>query len=162
MVNSFSQWLSQEKDTVSKSTAPKEEQLAKIEALLQDKERQAEKLGPIKAAEAKLEDAGIEQNRHTNLTSKDVEIQYDGFNILLSRKTEMLKELIELEKLRGVSAEEWEEFNNNFGKFDKSGDGRLDSMLIFIDSHSVVKCILTLFFFFFFFFFHLQLRNSKH
>jgi Ca2+-binding EF-hand superfamily protein len=126
LVNSFSQWLSQEKNVVSKSTASKEEQLAKIEALLNDKERQAEKLAPIRAAEAKLEAEGIEQNRHTSLTAKDVEIQYDGFNLLLARKSEMLKELIELSKLRGVSAEEWEEFNKNFGKFDKSGDGRLD------------------------------------
>jgi Ca2+-binding EF-hand superfamily protein len=127
LVNSFSQWLSQEKDAVSKSGASKEDQLAKIEALMNDKEKQAAKIGPTRAAEAKLEEAGIEQNRHTSLTSKDVEIQYDGFNLLLGRKSEMLKELIELSKLRGVSAEEWDEFNKNFGKFDKSGDGRLDS-----------------------------------
>jgi Ca2+-binding EF-hand superfamily protein len=127
LVNSFSQWLSQEKNAVSKSTAPKEEQLSKIEALMNDKEKQAAKIGPTRAAEAKLEEAGIEQNRHTSLSAKDVEIQYDGFNLLLGRKSEMLKELIELSKLRGVSAEEWDEFNKNFGKFDKSGDGRLDS-----------------------------------
>jgi spectrin alpha len=126
LVNSFSQWLSQEKDAVSKSTASKEEQIKKIEVLMNDKEKQAEKLGPIREAEGKLEAAGIEQNRHTSLSAKDVEIQYEGFNLLLGRKIEMLKELIELEKLRGVSAEEWEEFNKNFGKFDKSGDGRLD------------------------------------
>jgi len=38
----------------------------------------------------------------------------------------MLKELIELEKLKGVTAEEWEEFNSNFGKFDKDHDDKLD------------------------------------
>jgi len=127
LVNSFSHWLSHEKDAVSRSSAPKDEQLAKIQGLLSDKHTQSAKLDPIRAAEAKVEEAGIEQNRHTSLTSKDVEIQYDGFYLLLSRKAEMLKELIELEKLKGVTAEEWEEFNNNFGKFDKDHDDKLES-----------------------------------
>jgi len=127
LVNSFSHWLSQEKDAVSRSSAPKDEQLAKIEGLLSNKEAQSAKLDPIRAAETKVEEAGIEQNRHTSLASKDVEIQYDGFYLLLSRKADMLKELIELEKLKGVTAEEWEEFNNNFGKFDKDHDEKLDT-----------------------------------
>ena len=38
----------------------------------------------------------------------------------------MLKELIELSKLKGVSAEEWEEFNSNFSKFDKDSSGSLE------------------------------------
>jgi Ca2+-binding EF-hand superfamily protein len=126
LVNSFSQWLSAEKDAVSKGQGTKEEQLAKVEALSNDKATQEAKLGPIRAAEAGLEAEGIEQNRHTSLTAKDVEIQYDGFNNLLARKTEMLKDLIELEKLRGVSQEEWEEFNNNFTKFDKNSNDSLE------------------------------------
>jgi hypothetical protein len=126
LVNSFSKWLSEEKDAVSKSNASNEDQLAKIEALAADKAKQAEKLDPIKSLEAKIDEKGIEQNTHTSLSAKDVEIQYDGFNVLLVRKTEMLKELIALSKLKGVTAEEWEEFNNNFAKFDKDGSGFLE------------------------------------
>jgi hypothetical protein len=132
LVNSFAHWLSHEKDVVSKSSAPKDEQLAKIQSLINEKQSAHSKLDPIRSAEAKLEEAGIEQNRHTSLTSKDVEIQFDGFYLLLSRKADMLKELIELEKLKGVSAEEWEEFNSNFGKFDKDHDDKLDSTWAFI------------------------------
>mmetsp|Transcript_26216 Transcript_26216/g.36477 ORF Transcript_26216/g.36477 Transcript_26216/m.36477 type:complete len:1355 (-) Transcript_26216:126-4190(-) len=126
LVNGFSLWLSQEKDAVSKGSGPKEEQLAKVESLINDKERQAAQLNPIREAEAKLEAEGVEQNRHTSLSSKDVEIQYDGFTLLLNRKTEMLKDLIELEKLKGVTADEWEEFSENFAKFDKDSTGKLD------------------------------------
>ena len=83
LVNSFSKWLSEEKDAVSKSSAPNDEQLAKVEALASDKVKQAEKLDPIKALEKKIEEKGIEQNNHTSLSSKDVEIQYDVWDFFL-------------------------------------------------------------------------------
>ena len=114
-----------------------------MEALANDKEQQAIKLGPIRDLEKKIEEEGIESNRHTSLNAKDVEIQYEGFNLLLARKSEMLRELIELSKLRGVSAEEWDEFNNNFKKFDKNADSFLDG---FFRSFPLFSCLSLTFF----------------
>lgn len=47
--------------------------------------------------------------------------------VLLDRKREMLLELIELAKLRGVTQDEYEEFNKNFDNFDRNQSGDIDS-----------------------------------
>jgi len=68
--------------------------------------------------------AGITNNRHTTLTLKDVEVQWEQYQIFLTKKKKMLEEELEHAKMRGVTAEQFKEIEETFVLFDsdKSGD----------------------------------------
>jgi len=73
-----------------------------------------------------MDEAGITTNRHTTLTCKDVLVQWEQYKVFLNRKQAMLEEEVERERLRGVTAEQFKEIENNFKQFDAKGTGFLD------------------------------------
>jgi hypothetical protein len=58
---------------------------------------------PPQALQAKIDQAGIKNNRHTSLTARDCEVQWKQYVAFLQTKRQMLADQIETKKLRGVS-----------------------------------------------------------
>jgi Ca2+-binding EF-hand superfamily protein len=65
-------------------------------------------------------------NKHTTLTAKDVQVQWQQYKLFLERKKVMLEEEVEREKLKGVTAEQFKEIESNFQQFDSTNSGFLD------------------------------------
>lgn len=76
--------------------------------------------------------AGITNIRHTTLTAKDVEVQWEQYKKFLDAKksilpywrnsnlkTGMLAAEIEHSRLRGITPEQFKEIESNFQMFDK-------------------------------------------
>ena len=66
-----------------------------------------------------MQDAGITNIRHTTLTLKDVEVQWEQYTKFLDAKKSMLASEIEHSKLRGITPEQFKEIESNFKTFDK-------------------------------------------
>jgi hypothetical protein len=73
-----------------------------------------------------MEAAGISNNKHTSLTAKDVEVQWEQYKAFLNKKQKMLEEEIEHHKLRGVTVEQFQEIEANFKQFDTDNSGFID------------------------------------
>jgi len=73
-----------------------------------------------------MDAAGITNNKHTTLTSKDVAVQWEQWTSFLQKKKKMIEEEIEHNKLRGVTAEQFKEFDKVFQQFDADKSGNID------------------------------------
>jgi Ca2+-binding EF-hand superfamily protein len=122
----FVKWIVEQKDQITQSKAELDEQLKFVNAHIASISKDGAKLGPIKELNAKMEAAGITNNRYTTLTSKDVEVQWEQYQSFLKKKQKMLEEEIEHHKMRGVTAEQFKEIEENFRLFDKDQSGNID------------------------------------
>jgi len=84
----FSKWISEQKDIISKNQKDLEEQLKFVNERLSSLEKDGAKIVDIKAANDKVEAAGIANNRHTTLTLKDLEVQWGQFKRVLECEEE--------------------------------------------------------------------------
>jgi len=125
LVKNFVSWISNNKDEIARSKAGLEGQLANIDERIASVSSDAKRLDEIEASSKKLEAAGILSNKHTNLTSKDVKVQWEQYQSLLHQKRSMIEEEIEVNKLQGITAEQMAEIKKTFGDYDK-GTGKLD------------------------------------
>jgi len=73
-----------------------------------------------------MEAAGISNNKHTTLTLKDLEVQWEQYHEFLNVKKKMLEEEIAHQKLRGISPEQFQEIQNNFQTFDANKSNTID------------------------------------
>jgi len=126
LVDPFSKWISDQKDTISKSTASLEDQLSNVDSRIKGVGTDGAKLKDIDSLNAKLDAAGITNNKHTTLTAKDVHVQWEQYQAFLQRKKKMLIEEIEQHKLRGVTPEQLKEIEDNFKRFDADHSGKID------------------------------------
>jgi len=83
-------------------------------------------LGDIKAAQAELDAAGVQFNRHTLHSAIDAEVLWNQYVLFLDVRSKQLATEIEHKKLRGVSAEQYKEIEHQFKTFDKNSNGTLD------------------------------------
>jgi len=83
-------------------------------------------LAKIKAAQAEVDAAGIQFNRHTEHSAVDAEVMWDQYVLFLEIRAKQLETEIEHKKLRGVTPEQYREIDNQFKTFDKNGNGTLD------------------------------------
>jgi Ca2+-binding EF-hand superfamily protein len=121
----FVKQIDSDKDAVTNSQADLEAQLAYVE----ERHKAASsnnKLDEIKAAQAKLDEAGIKNNPYSPMTSRDAEVQWNQYKDFLQAKKTMLAEQIEHKKLRGVSMEQYNEIKQQFAQFDKDKSGLID------------------------------------
>jgi hypothetical protein len=81
---------------------------------------------PIQDLNAKIEAAGVTNNKHTTLTAKDVEVQWEQYQAFLNKKVKMLEEEIEHHRLRGITQEQFNEIEANFKQFDADNSGFID------------------------------------
>lgn len=120
-------YIAERKDTVTSSKGSFDEQFAYVEGLIADLPSQDGTLASIEEQYKKIEERNITYNRHTILTWKDVEVQWDQYKIFLERKHKMLSEAIENEKLKGVTQEQLQEIESNFQQFDADGNAKINS-----------------------------------
>jgi len=122
----FSKWISEQKEIVSKSKLELEPQLKFVDERLSSIPSDSAKLTAIKNVSAKVDAAGITNNRHTTLTLKDIEVQWEQYQVFLAKKKKMLEEEIEHSKLRGVTVEQLNEIKDTFSQFDVNKSGDID------------------------------------
>jgi len=123
----FSKWINIQKDTITSSSATIEEQLNNVKSKISSVSADCDpKLKLINDYNAKMEDAGITNNRHTTLTSKDVEVQAQQYKEFLNRKKIMLEDEIANQLLRGITSEQFAEISDTFKQFDKDNSGSID------------------------------------
>ena len=148
----FAKALSDEKDRITHAKDTLEQQLQYVIGKIQGMGGRRAELAKIQEASAKMDQAGITNNRHTTLTAKDVEVLLEQFGLFLEKKKVMLENEIEHEKLRGLTADQMKEIDENFLKFDVNGDGviskkELKAVLYSIGEERSVFCFCFIFLF---------------
>jgi len=126
LADPFSKWISEQKATITKSKAELQAQLDFVNAAMHNVTKDSSKVDDIKGVSKRIEAAGITNNRHTTLTLKDVEVQWEQYQVFLSKKKKMLEEEIEHAKMRGLTAEQFKEIQDNFNQFDTDKSGTID------------------------------------
>jgi len=125
LVTAFDRKLESTKDGINSSTKSLEDQQADVQGFI----RSAESDGDLKALQdlqAKIDGAGITNNRHSQLTAADAENDWKQYLAFLSSKNSNLTKAIEHKKLRGITPEQHKEIEDQFTKFDKNKNGELD------------------------------------
>jgi len=122
----FSKWISEVKEKVSTSQEDLQGQLKFVEGKLSSLSADGAPLNGIEETSRKMEAAGITTNKHSTLTAKDVQVQWQQYKLFLERKKVMLEDEVERERLKGVTAEQFKEIEANFKQFDTTNTGFLD------------------------------------
>ncbi|KAJ5080783.1 alpha-actinin-2 [Anaeramoeba ignava] len=126
LADPFSKWITEQKDQITASKESLEVQLAFVDKCISSLSTEQAKLQPLKDLQEKMDKAGIQNNRHTTLTLKDLLVQWGQYENFLKRKKKMLEEEIEHQKLRGITAEQMQEIEENFKQFDFDNSGTID------------------------------------
>ncbi len=126
LVDPFSKWIVDQKDTITQSKETLEAQLAFVDGKIATVDADGAALASIHQLEEEIKAKGITNNRHTNLSHKDVEVQYAQYKDFLGSKRKMLADEIEQEKLKGLTASDLKEIEDNFKQFDAGAKGFLD------------------------------------
>eukprot|EP01119_Soliformovum_irregulare_P010300 TRINITY_DN2527_c0_g1_i1.p1 TRINITY_DN2527_c0_g1~~TRINITY_DN2527_c0_g1_i1.p1 ORF type:complete len:1111 (+),score=542.58 TRINITY_DN2527_c0_g1_i1:57-3389(+) len=113
------------KEMITTSNKELEAQLAFVETRINSASEDAAPMGKLKELDAKMAAAEIVFNRHTSLTLKDVDVMWQQYLHFLNGKKKMLQEEIENSKLRGITAEQFEEIRVNFNQFDTDKSGTI-------------------------------------
>lgn len=125
-VEPLNKFITSRKDEITNSKGSLDDQLAAVDASIAELPNHKPTLDKIHETFARIEAAGITNNRHTILTSKDVDVLWKQYNIFLEKKKKMLEDEIANEKLRGVTPEQLAEIKNNFKQFDKDNSGSIN------------------------------------
>jgi len=126
LVDPFSKWIIEQKDKITKSTSALEDQLHFVDSRISSADSDSSKLPEIKVASDKIENAGISNNRHTTITLKDLEVQWKQYIAFLNVKKKMLEDEIAYQKLRGITAEQFMEIEEQFKQFDVNKSNTID------------------------------------
>jgi hypothetical protein len=90
----LSRWISEQKDSITKSKDDLEAQLANVEARLGSIAADGANLGELTRLQEEIDAKGITTNRHTLLTAKDVVAQWGQWENFLAQKKVMLEEAV--------------------------------------------------------------------
>ncbi|KAJ5078026.1 spectrin alpha chain [Anaeramoeba ignava] len=119
-------WISEQKNKITTSKETLQNQLEFVNKCITGLSTEKSKLEPLQDLQNKMDKAGIQNNRHTTLTLKDLLVQWEQYENFLNRKKKMLEEEIENQKLRGITAEQMQEIEENFKQFDFDNSGTID------------------------------------
>jgi len=122
----LAQWVVSTKDTITRSKDKLRDQLTFVEGKIGSVAQDGASLAEINSLQAKMDEAGITNNRHTLLTAKDCEVLWEQYTQFLEKKKKMLQTEIENEELRGITPEQMAEIETNFQQFDKDHNGSID------------------------------------
>jgi len=126
VVEPFSKFIQTQKETITSSKSELEVQLEFVNKQIANVATDAARLEPVREVAARMDKAKITFIRHTTLTLKDVEVQWEQYKKFLDTKKDMLLHEIENAKLKGITPEQFREIENNFKIFDKDGNGKID------------------------------------
>lgn len=118
--------LNEAKEKITASQAELEDQLKYVDSKVQSQSTDGAPLRSIKEAQTKIDDAGINNNRHTTLTAQDVEVQWKQYVDFLAKKKKMIETEIEHNKLRGITQEQFKEIDDQFKQYDKDSSNSID------------------------------------
>jgi len=126
MAEPFVKWIMEQKDKITKSKSELEDQLKYVEERTTNLTADGAKLKNISELNQKIDAAGITNNRHTTLTSKDVEVLWEQYSSFLGKKMKMLEAEIARARLRGITNEQLKEIETQFQQFDSDKSGAID------------------------------------
>jgi len=122
----FADWLKGERDALAKGHEKSlEDQFAEVKRLEGESKTAAEKIAVIKAADDHVKARLLANNPYTNTSLDDAQAQWQQFEILLQKKSELLQEQIAEKKRGGLTEAQIKEVNDNFTYFDKDKNGFL-------------------------------------
>jgi len=125
-IEPFSAWIVTQKDTVSSAQGSLETQLQFVVERINHVESEGKPLQQINQISKNIEAAGITYNRHTSLSYRDVEVQWQQYQVFMQAKSKMLEEEIQTAKLRGMTEEQLKEINDIFLQYDQDGDKQIN------------------------------------
>ena len=122
----LARWVLDTKDTITRSKDKLRDQLAFVDAKIASADADGAALATIAELQARMDEAGITNNRHTLLTAKDCDVLWEQYKQFLAKKKEMLQTEIENDELRGLTPEQMAEIEANYKQFDKDADNLID------------------------------------
>jgi len=118
-VKGFSAWIHKTKESVNDKDAKLEVLLALVEKILSSTGEVDGLLAAVNASGEKVRERLITINPYTNVTAEDAKAQWYQFQLLLSKKKDLLVQEIENSRRSGLTEEQIREVNDNFNYFDK-------------------------------------------
>jgi len=126
VARAFDAKIGERKDSVNTSVKPLEEQQLDVEGLQKEAAADTD-LKNVNAVQARLDAAGVTNNRHSLLTAVDCEANWNQYLEFLTAKHENLGKEIEHKKLRGITPEQYAEIEAQFKQFDTNHNNVLDA-----------------------------------
>lgn len=125
-VGSFTEHINKTKTAINDKDAKLEALLALVESTLSNTASVEALLAKVTETSAKVRERLITINPYTNLTAEDCSAQWYQFQLLVSKKKELLEQEIANSKRSGLTEEQIREVNDNFDYFDKDKSGVLE------------------------------------
>eukprot|EP00033_Pygsuia_biforma_P001487 GCRY01001677.1.p1 GENE.GCRY01001677.1~~GCRY01001677.1.p1 ORF type:complete len:1484 (+),score=524.59 GCRY01001677.1:146-4597(+) len=123
----FNTDLTDEKEAITRSKDELEAQLVNVEAKQGSVQEKQAPLKEIEELAEKMKARNISYNPHCAWTAKDCSVTLEQYSSFLDRKITMIKDEIEIVKLRGMTHEQLEEIKQMFSKFDADNSGAIDA-----------------------------------
>jgi len=122
----FSDWLKARRDTLASNTDKAlDDQLKDVQNSKAEAKTAEAKIAAIAAADTKVKARNLANNPYTNVSLEDAQAQWQQFEILCSKKVELLEEQIAEKKRGGLTEAQVKEIHDNFTHFDKDKNGFL-------------------------------------
>jgi len=125
VANPLVEKINKNRDSVSESKASLEEQESHVNQLSDAKLGESE-LKTIQDIQGHLDSRGVTYNKHSQYVAKDVEVRLAQYHNFLTTKLKQIKENIQVNASRGITAEQLAEIERQFETFDKNKNKVLD------------------------------------
>jgi len=125
VANPLVEKVNKNRDSVNESKESLEAQEKHATSLLEAKLGTHE-LKTIQDLQSQLDSRGVTYNKHSHFVSKDVEVRLEQYHSFLSSKLKQIKENIQVNSSRGITAEQLSEIERQFETFDKNKNKVLD------------------------------------
>jgi actinin alpha len=125
VANPLVETVNRNRDSVNESKENLEAQEKHATSLLEAKLGAAE-LKTIQDIQAQLDQRGVTYNKHSHYVAKDVEVRLEQYHSFLQSKLKQIKENIQVNSSRGITAEQLAEIERQFETFDKNKNKVLD------------------------------------
>jgi len=125
VANPLVEKVNKNRDSVNESKESLEAQEKHATSLLEAKLGAVE-LKTIHELQAQLDQRGVTYNKHSHYVAKDVEVRLEQYQSFLNSKLKQIKENIQVNSSRGITAEQLAEIERQFETFDKNKNKVLD------------------------------------
>jgi len=125
VANPLVEIINKNRDKVNESKEALEQQEKHVHELLEAKIGHAE-LKTIQDLQGQLDSRGVTYNKHSHFVAKDVEVRLEQYYSFLNSKLKQIKENIQVNASRGITAEQLAEIERQFETFDKNKNKVLD------------------------------------
>jgi len=102
--------------------------LEAVRAQNREYEGKREQLKELEAVNRKVEEALIKRNKHTDLTMRTIQIEFDQLGTAIEKKEKLLTNEILTKKNSDITPQQLDEFKEVFQHFDKDNSGALNRL----------------------------------